>query len=227
MTGPLQPEEPRARLLRAGAEALTDAELLAVLLSPCGDASEPCPETDPDPAAMLEALGGLPGLPTVTRHHFQARGLDPDRATPLLAAVELARRMAAKELPERVTLRCLADVVGYLRLHTSLMDQEVVGALFTDHRRGILGHEVVFRGTYNRSVADPVPILKAALLRSARGLVLFHTHTSTDPTPSAEDMLFTDQLREAAKALGLEMIDHLVFSPHGRWISIKNYGLGL
>ena len=80
------------------------------------------------------------------------------------------------------------------------------------------------REQFHRAAVEPREILKDCLLRGASGVALFHTHPSGDPTPSAEDLLFTRRMAEAAEVIGVELVDHLVLGAPGRWVSLRERG---
>ena len=117
-----------------------------------------------------------------------------------------------------------AEVARYLLLRYQQRDQEVMGAVFLDARHRLIGEREVFRGTLHRAAVEPREILKDCLLRGASGVALFHTHPSGDPTPSAEDLLFTRRMAEAAEVIGVELVDHLVLGGPGRWVSLRERG---
>ncbi len=112
----------------------------------------------------------------------------------------------------------------FLVLRFQQRDQEVMGALFFDVRRQLLGEQEIFRGTLHRAAVEPREILKECLLRGAGGVVLFHTHPSGDPTPSYEDRQFTRRMAQAAAVVGVELLDHLVLGATGLWVSLKRQG---
>lgn len=213
-------ERPRERLLAQGSEALSDAELLAVLLrtgtrgkSALGLATE-----------LLVEAGGLPGLVGSSYPEVRRPGLGRAKAAALLAGVELGRRLARAELPEREPLARPGDAVRYLALRYRKRDQEVVGALLLDGRRRLIGDRELYRGTLTETAVEPREVLKECLLRGATGLVLFHTHPSGDPTPSSRDLLFTRRLAAAAEAVGVELVDHLIVAGAESWVSLKERG---
>lgn len=212
-------ERPRERLLAQGSGALSDAELVAILLR-TGRAGASAVRIA---AELLAETGGLAGLVTATPQSLrqQGSGLGPAKSATLLAAVEIGRRLARQDLPEREPLRRPADVVRYLALRYVQRDQEVLGALFLDRRRHLLGEKEIYRGTLDRTVAEPREILKECLLRGAASFVLFHSHPSGDPTPSLEDLLLTQKLEAAADTVGVQLVDHLVLGCGGRWASVK------
>ena len=87
-----------------------------------------------------------------------------------------------------------------------------------------IGESDIFRGTLSRAAVEPRAILKEALLRSASGFVLFHTHPSGDPSPSSEDLSFTRRMAEAGELVGVRLLDHLILGSAGRWVSLGRRG---
>ena len=112
----------------------------------------------------------------------------------------------------------------YLALRYHTCDQEVMGALFLDARSRLLGEREMFRGTLSRIAVEPREILRECLQRGAAAIYLFHTHPSGDPSPSAEDLLFTRRMAEAAEIVGVRLADHVVLGHRGRWVSLTEKG---
>ena len=98
--------------------------------------------------------------------------------------------------------------------------REVVAAVFLDVKNRATGHMIVAIGTLERCVVDPRPILAAALLHHASGVVVAHNHPSGDPKPSAEDLAFTGRMEAACHAVGLRFVDHLILGAASRWTSL-------
>jgi DNA repair protein RadC len=211
-------ERPRERLLDQGSGALSDAELVAVLLRTGyrGTSAVQLART------LLDDNGGLSGLLGSTPQMLRRKGLGLAKAAGLAAALEIARRLARQEVREREVLSRPEEIARYLLLRYQTRDQEVMGALFVDSRNRMLGDREIFRGTLERTVVEPREILKECLLRGAAGLILFHTHPSGDPTPSPEDTAFTLRMAEASKALGIRLHDHIVLGGAERWVSIRD-----
>jgi DNA repair protein RadC len=210
-------ERPRERLLQQGGSSLADSELLAVLLR-TGRRGASAIQMAMD---VLRENGGLSGLLTATPHSLRRHGLGPAKAASLLAAVELGRRLAREQLLDREPLSRPVDVARYLALRYHTSDQEVMGALFLDARNLLLGEREMFRGTLSRISVEPREILRECLQRGASSIYLFHTHPSGDPEPSAEDLLFTRRMAEAAEIVGLRLVDHVVLGHRGRWVSLR------
>jgi DNA repair protein RadC len=210
-------ERPRERLLEHGGRTLSDSELLAVLLR-TGKVGVSAIQLAMD---LLLQNGGLGGLLTATPHSLRRTGIGPAKSAALLAAVEIGRRLAGEQLLDREPLSRPRDVARYLALRYHTSDQEVMGALFLDARGHLLGERELFRGTMSRISVEPREILRECLQRGAVSIYLFHTHPSGDPSPSAEDILFTRRMEEAAEIVGLRLADHVVLGSQGRWASLK------
>ncbi len=213
-------ERPRERLLTHGPAGLGEAELVAVLLR-SGRRGESALTMA---RGLLGRLGGLAGLVSSGAPTLVRNGLGPVQAATVLAALELGRRLARAELPEREPLGHPAAAASYLALRFAGRDQEVFGALYLDTRNRLIAERELFRGTLNRAAVEPRQVLKEGLLRGAAGMLVFHNHPSGDPTPSAEDLAFTRRLGEAGEVVGIRLVDHLILGGVGRWISLAQRG---
>lgn len=213
-------ERPRERLLGQGSASLSEAELIAVLLR----TGTPGKSVLALAADLLREFGGLSGLARSTYHQVRRKGLGPAKAATLLAGVELGRRLARAEVPERHPMGHPEIVASYLALRYQVRDQEVFGALYVDSRHRWLGERELYRGTLDRALVEPRGVLKEGLLRGAAGFVLFHTHPSGDPSPSPEDVLLTRRMAEAGEVVGIRLLDHLILAHGGLWASLKERG---
>jgi DNA repair protein RadC len=213
-------ERPRERLLVRGSRSVSDAELVAILLR-SGSRRASAVELA---RGLLEGCGGLLGLVRADADALRRSGLGDAMSATVLAAVEIGRRVARAELPLEDPLREPAVVARYLCLRYGRSDQEIMGALFLDSRHRLIGESELFRGTLARASVEPRPILKEGLLRGAAALLLFHTHPSGDPTPSAEDLAFTRRMAEAGEVVGIRLLDHLILGSASRWVSLRQRG---
>lgn len=213
-------ERPRERLLRKGSESLTDVELVAILLR----TGRPGLSVLDLSRRLIAESGGLSGLLGSGANALRQAGLGPAKAATLLASIEIGRRLARARLPEREPLTHPAAVASYLSLRYTLKAQETMGALFLDTRNRLIDDQEIFRGTLNRAAVEPRAILKKGLLCDAAGFVLFHTHPSGDPSPSAEDVAFTRRVAEAGEVVGVRLVDHLILGHAGGWVSLKRRG---
>jgi DNA repair protein RadC len=211
---------PRERLLAGGAQALSDAELLAVVLRngrPGASALDVASE-------LLVKAGGLPGLAGASAQGLRSNGVGRAKVAAVLAAAEIACRMAAAAVPDRRPLSRPAAVARYLDLRYGHLGQEIMGALYCDARHRLLAERELFRGTLHRAAVEPRAIFREGLLRGAAAVVVFHTHPSGDPAPSREDLLFTRRVARAGEVVGVHLVDHLVVGAGGAWVSLKERG---
>lgn len=203
-----------------GARTLADLELLALCLANGHQRAD----SQLLAQRVLQETGGLAGLPALSFHSLVRLGLTETKAAAVLAAVELARRLAFAEIPRRHPLTRAAEVARYLTLTYGDQNQEVLGALFLNGRHRLLACREIYRGTLTHAAVEPRAILKEAILAGASVIVLFHTHPSGDLQPSGEDILFTRRMVEAAATVGIRLQDHLILGELGRWVSLHQRG---
>jgi DNA repair protein RadC len=196
-------------------QGFSDAELLSRLLSGTREAGALARAS-----ALLSRVGGLPALVEIDSRAFRFLSLSKQESLRLAAAVEIGRRLARCQVPERAPMSRPAEVARYLALRYGCVAQEVAGALFLDSRLRLIAVRELFRGSSIRCQVEPRAILREALLLRAEALTLFHTHPSGDPDPSAEDHAFTRKAHEAGEALGIRVVDHVVLGSPGRWVSL-------
>jgi DNA repair protein RadC len=209
---------PAERLSSRGPVALSDAELVALLLGRGQTASAAVARAQ----RLLRSLGGLAALAAAARQgQLRQEDLEPADAVRLGSAAELARRLARAELPERPGPGDAQEVVRCLYVDFFVADQEVLGAVFLGLKGRLLAAEEIFRGTLSRIAVEPRAILKRALLLGAAQVIAFHTHPSGDPTPSAEDLAFTRRLAKACEMMSVTLNDHLIIGGPRRWMSLK------
>jgi DNA repair protein RadC len=212
---------PRERLDVHGSEALSDAELLALLLRTGGGGVDVLAVA----ARLLALRGGLQGLAgSSARELAQVPGVGPAKAATILAALELGRRLAGRRLRPGTALRGPEDVYRHYHPNLRHAHQERFFAVLLDGRHRVLGHEVVSQGTLTASLVHPREVFRPALRACAAALILVHNHPSGDPTPSAEDRDVTSRLARAGEILGVRVIDHVVVAERG-YCSLREEGL--
>ena len=173
---------------------------------------------------LLFQAGGLRGLANSCAKSLRRSGVGEVKIATLLAAVEIACRMAAANVPVEEPLSRPAEVCRYIDLRYGRSGQEVMGALYVNARHRLIGERELYRGTLHRASVEPRAILREGLLRGAAALVMFHTHPSGDPAPSREDLLFTRRMARAGEVVGVELVDHLIVGAGGAWVSVKERG---
>lgn len=205
-------DRPRERLAARGVRALSDAELVGLLLR-TGSAGGTATEVA---AGVLEALWGWRGVGVAELAELEALpGLGPAKAASLLAAAELGRRAAARPLEPGAPLRGPEDVHRHFGPHLRDEKTERFLALLLDGRHRVLGDVTVSQGTLTASLVHPREVFRPAIRRAAAAVVLVHNHPSGDPSPSSEDHEVTRRLCAAGELLGIRVVDHVVVAEGG------------
>jgi len=219
----LPPEaRPRERLLAEGPEALGARELLAVLLRSGVPGVSSLHLADD----LLRRFGGLRGLARARPEELSALpGVGPAKATTLLAAFELARRLQGPDPASRPVVRSAQDAADVLAARMAHRDQEHFWVLLLNTRHEVVGVVETSRGGLNAASVEPREVFREAVRRSAHAVILAHNHPSGNPEPSPEDVRLTQVLREAGTLLGVRVLDHLVVGD-GRFVSLRERGLG-
>jgi DNA repair protein RadC len=215
-------ERPRERLAKHGPQALSNAELLAILLR-VGVQGENAVQVG---QRLLQEMGGLAGLhrasfDDVCRQH----GVGPAKAAQIKAAIELGRRLAVEAPEERPAIHSPADAAALIQFEMSALEQEELRVILLDTRNRVQHIETVYRGSLNASQVRVGEIFRAAVRRNVAALIVAHNHPSGDPTPSPDDAAITRAFVQAGKLLDIEVLDHLVIG-RGRFVSLKERGLG-
>ena len=215
------PERPRERLLACGATALTDAELLAVMLR---TGLRGCSALDVA-RSLLARFGGLAALVAAETADIRAqRGLGPARAAEFKAMVELVRRALVEEAAQRDALASPEAVRAYLKLTLASLPYEAFLALFLDSQNRLLAARELFRGTLAQTSVYPREVVKAALAENAAGVIFAHNHPSGVAEPSRADELLTASLKSALALVDIRTLDHFVVAGH-RVVSFAERGL--
>jgi DNA repair protein RadC len=214
-------EPPRERLLRAGAGALSDAELLAVCLG-TGDGRV---DVLAFAERLLQTFGGLRALLAAPPRRLAAvRGLGPARVALLKAVLVLGERQAEAGIADRPLLSDTRAVRLYLQHKLSGYEREVFACLFLDTRHRLIGFEALFLGSVDRASVHPREILKQALAHNAAAVVLAHNHPSGNPEPSPSDLRLTEELQRLLMQIDVRVLDHVVVG-HGATVSLAERGL--
>jgi len=215
-----QAERPRERLLAHGAEALSDAELLAIFLR-TGIPGKSAVELARELLGRADGLGGL----FVSPQNFQAiKGLGPAKTAQLAAVMEVARRCLREDLRSASALTSPGAVRDYLRLAISSREHEVFVCLWLDAQHRVIASEELFRGTLTQTSVYPREIVKAGLKANAAAVIFAHNHPSGVAQPSQADELLTRNLKEALSLVDIKVLDHFVVAGH-QTLSFAERGL--
>jgi DNA repair protein RadC len=216
---PSAADAPRERLAGLGAEALSDAELVALLLR-TGAARHPAR----DIAQGLLRRHGLRGLARAALAELRRHpGVGDAKAATILAAFELGRRVASLRLRPGDPIRSPADV--HRHFHPLLRDapHERFLVVLLDGRHRVIRPVLTSQGTLTASLVHPREVFAPALREPAAAVVLVHNHPSGDPTPSREDREITARLVAAGELLGIPVLDHVVVAEQG-YVSLREDG---
>jgi DNA repair protein RadC len=213
-------DRPREKLARAGADALGDNELVAVLVGTGTRGRSALDVAN----VVLETAGGLRGLTRIGRDELsRTPGIGAVRAARLLAAIELGRRSLTRDPAERPQFGTPREVAEHLLPQFGSYPVERFGVLLLDTRHRLLRTRVLSIGSLDASVVHPREVFREAILAGAAAVVLFHNHPSGDPSPSRDDVALTRRLVTAGDLIGIDVIDHLVLAD-SRYASLKELG---
>jgi len=203
-------DRPRERLLREGATALSDAELLAIFLR-VGVAGKSAVALAGDTLAHFGSLHRL--LHADSGEFGRLHGLGPAKYAQLQAALELARRAVAEQF-RREALCSPEAVRQYLRSQFALQTHESFVVLFLDVKNRLINCEEMFKGTLTHTSVYPREVVKAALRRNAAAVILAHNHPSGVAEPSEADLRLTAALVQALALVDIRVLDHFVVAGH-------------
>jgi DNA repair protein RadC len=224
---------PREKLLARGASALSDAELLALLLR-TGIKGKGVLQLA-DELLQLQGnkvaegnnagFGGIAGLLNATADDLKrVKGIGPAKRCELIAVLELARRAMAQQLQERTVFADPNAVKHYVQLHLATRKYEVFAVLFLDTQNKLLAMEELFRGTLTQTSVYPREVVIRALHHQAAAVVLAHNHPSGTVQPSRADEALTQTLKAALALVDVRVLDHIIVG-HGQALSMAEKGL--
>lgn len=216
-------ERPRERLAHHGSGALSEAELLAIILR----TGTPGENVLNLATHLLVTFGGLAGLARASIEEMAAvHGIGTAKATQIKAALELGKRLGIAFPEERPQVKSPADVANLVLLEMGLLEQEEMRVLLLDTKSRVLAMHTVYVGNLNTSLVRVGELFRDAVRANCAAVVVVHNHPSGDPTPSPEDVSVTREIvQEAGKLLGIEVLDHLVIGRQ-KYVSLKERGLG-
>ena len=217
----LSPDDrPREKLLRHGAPALGDNELVALVLgSGCRGTGALALANE-----LLATRGGLHGLVRSTCDDLaRIAGVGPAKAAQILAALELGRRTLTHAPSARIQLRTPHEAAAYLMPVFGSRPVEQFGVVLLDTKHRVLRTAVLAIGTLNSTVVQPRDVFREAALGGAAAIVVFHNHPSGDPSPSPDDKELTGRLAAAGTLMGIDVVDHIILGD-ARYCSFKEMG---
>ncbi len=213
-------ERPRERLLRHGADKLSDAQLLAIVIRN-GQGGRTAIDLGRE---LLERLGGLDGIAQAGISEIcTVKGIGRAKAAEIKAAIELGRRHQ-RPVMAGASFCSSQDVADYYRPRLKDVKKEMFHCALLDAKNKVLRNEVVSMGTLTASLVHPRDTFKAAIRESAAAVIFIHNHPSGDTRPSQEDILLTRRLVQAGDLLGIRVLDHIIVGD-GDHFSFRDSGL--
>ncbi|ESQ15442.1 MAG TPA: JAB domain-containing protein [Chromatiaceae bacterium] len=214
-------ERPREKLLKHGANALTQAELLAIFLR-TGVAGKSAVDLARD---LLAEFGGLVGLLSASKFDFcRAKGLGEAKYAQLQATLEMSKRYLNEEIAGRDVLTSPEATRNYLKSRLWGYPHEVFACLFLDNRHRVIEYRELFRGTIDGASVHPREVVREAMRTNAAAVIFAHNHPSGIAEPSQADLRITQRLREALDLVDVRVLDHIVVG-EGTGTSLAERGL--
>ena len=220
-------DRPRERLKERGAAALTDAELIAILLR-TGMKGQSAVQLA---QVLIQKFVSLDALARASVEAIAGtKGVGETKAIQLKAAFELARRLSSGSRDKQRSISSPEDAAAVLREDMRTLDREEFWVLLLNTKNGLIKKCPTSRGSLNASIVEPREVFKDAIAASAASVILVHNHPSGDPTPSAEDVTVTKRLVKAGELLNISVLDHIILGHRtaGRehdFASLKELGL--
>ncbi len=213
-------DRPREKLERHGSSALSDAELLAILI---GSGTKNITALDLAKTLMAE-YGTLAGVAKCSFHELSRfKGIGRVKAIKLVAAFEMVRRVEARPDQKKTKVNAPEDVAQkYLPLMRDLK-KEIFKVILLDSANRIIRDVTISEGTLNASLVHPREVFKAATDERAASIILLHNHPSGNAEPSVEDIAVTEQLKQAGKIMGIPVRDHIIVAGY-RFTSLAKLG---
>lgn len=215
-------ERPRERLAEAGPQAVSTAELLAIILR-TGHGQENVLRLA---ERLLAKFGDLVGVATASLSELQeVKGIGPAKAVEIKAALELGRRLTTMAPHERPTIAVPEDAANIVMSEMSLLEQEHLRVMTLNTRSQLLKVHNIYVGSLNSSVVRVAELFRPAIKENAAHIIVFHNHPSGDPSPSPEDIRVTRELVKAGKLLNIELRDHIIIGRQ-RFCSLRRAKVG-
>lgn len=214
-------ERPREKLKTLGAGALSNAELLAILLR-VGGRNESAVQVA---TRILARGGGLRKLPELSLEELQEnKGIGPDKAVMIKAALELGSRLATTPREELGSITNPRQAADLFMEELRYKKKEYFKILLLNTKNHIISREEISVGSLSASIVHPREIFNSPMRKSAASVILFHNHPSGDPSPSQEDLEVTRRLVDAGNILGISVRDHIIIGD-GCFFSFREKGL--
>lgn len=214
-------ERPREKMLKFGAEKVTNGELLAIIIR-TGVKSASAVKLAESILARATSLRELPNL--TVEELMEVKGIGKAKGVQIKAALELGRRIATSFRQDSLSISSPRDVVGLIMEEMRFYQKEHFKAILLNTKNQVIASETIFIGSLNASIVHPREIFNLAIKKNSASIILAHNHPSGDPTPSQEDIEVTKRVVEVGNIIGIKVLDHLVIG-EGKYYSFRESGL--
>jgi len=216
-------ERPRERLLKYGSEALSEGQLLAIILG-TGDKISGRSALDLG-RLLIKEFGSLQALDhSSIRELCALPGIGLAKAAQIKAAFELGKRLLAEKSGKKSRFRSSLEVANYYMPRLSHIRKEIFKSLLLDTKNRLLKEVVISEGSIDSSIVHPREAFNPAIKESAAAVIFLHNHPSGDPSPSKEDIRITQRLKQVSEIIGIRLLDHIIIGAHG-YYSFMDEGL--
>lgn len=214
-------ERPQERLLRYGADSLSNSELLAVILR-TGTREQNILNLC---SSLLKEAGGLDGLVNLTPTDLKKiHGIGEAKTAQLIAISELSKRFRSYKSGVEVKIAKPGDAANFVMEEMRVLSQEHLRVIMLNTKNGVVFVKDVSIGSLNSSIVHPREVFCEAIKRNSASIIICHNHPSGDPAPSREDISVTQRLKECGRMIGIELLDHIIIG-NGVYVSLKEKGL--
>jgi DNA repair protein RadC len=213
-------ERPREKLLKFGAERLSDTELLAILLR-IGSKGQSAVDIARE---LINQFGTFRNIESKGFSELKRKGLGVAKIAQIKAAIEIGKRFLKEKSLSKIRVRTSKDVVNYFIPYLRDMKKEIFKIILLDGKNKIIKDTTISEGILTKSIIHPREIIKEAVTESAAALVLIHNHPSGEPQPSQDDIEITNRIISACELLGIKILDHLIIGDNN-YFSFFDEGL--
>ncbi|KQR94711.1 hypothetical protein ASG01_02210 [Chryseobacterium sp. Leaf180] len=215
-------DRPREKFMLKGKNSLSDSELLAIIMG-SGSRDETAVELARKILASVENSWhqlSLLGVKELTKF----KGVGEVKAICIATALEIGRRRAAQEVPDRIQISSSKDAFDALKLHLQDLRTEEFWALFLNQSNKVIHTAQLTQGGINQSIVDIRILFKTALEHFATGIIVSHNHPSGNLKPSSEDINITRKIKDAGNLMNIQLLDHLILTQNS-YLSFADEGL--
>jgi len=213
-------ERPREKLLKLGADKLSDTELLAILLR-VGSSGKSAVDMARE---LINQFGTFRNIDSKSFAELKRKGLGIAKIAQMKAAIEIGKRFLKEKSLSKIKIKFSKDIVDYFIPYLRDMKKEIFKLVLLDGKNKIIKDVTLSEGTLTKSIVHPREVIKEAVTESAAALVLIHNHPSGDPHPSPDDIEITNRIISACELVGIRVLDHIIIGDNN-YFSFFNEGL--